>query len=204
MGPLYFASHGRRSRCLLHRPGLSLVVGARTRLRRLRHELSGSLEIEYVMSGMRRGARGSRRSSQCNRSKPARAAGCRSMPGAGSSIRHRARTPRASPFWPPPSRLTRRPICAACERACSAVGASSTTPMRSWPKPRRSPAIDPSRFRIDLGSHALLERFGADLERAKAVDPSTSRRRGRPRQAALIRVPGRGGSRPRRVRVLEL
>jgi hypothetical protein len=29
--------------------------------------------------------------------------------------------------------------------------------------------IDIERFRIDLGSHALLERFGADLERAKAV-----------------------------------
>lgn len=31
--------------------------------------------------------------------------------------------------------------------------------------------IDVERFRIDLGSHALLERFGADLERAQAVDP---------------------------------
>jgi predicted DsbA family dithiol-disulfide isomerase len=33
------------------------------------------------------------------------------------------------------------------------------------------PGIDLERFRIDLGSHALLERFGADLERARAVDP---------------------------------
>jgi len=32
--------------------------------------------------------------------------------------------------------------------------------------------LDLDRLRIDLGSHALLERFGADLERARAVDPA--------------------------------
>jgi hypothetical protein len=31
------------------------------------------------------------------------------------------------------------------------------------------PGIDLERFRIDLGSHAVLERFGAQLERAKAA-----------------------------------
>jgi putative protein-disulfide isomerase len=33
------------------------------------------------------------------------------------------------------------------------------------------PGIDLARFRVDLGSHATLERFGADLERAQGVDP---------------------------------
>lgn len=31
--------------------------------------------------------------------------------------------------------------------------------------------LDVDRFRIDLGSHAILEAFGADLERARAVAP---------------------------------
>jgi predicted DsbA family dithiol-disulfide isomerase len=34
---------------------------------------------------------------------------------------------------------------------------------------RGVPALDAQRFRIDLESHATLERFGADLERAEAV-----------------------------------
>ena len=36
---------------------------------------------------------------------------------------------------------------------------------------RATPGLDVERFRIDLGSHAILERFGADLERAKSVPP---------------------------------
>jgi putative protein-disulfide isomerase len=34
---------------------------------------------------------------------------------------------------------------------------------------RAIPGLDLERFRIDLGSHAILEAFGADLDRAKAV-----------------------------------
>jgi putative protein-disulfide isomerase len=34
---------------------------------------------------------------------------------------------------------------------------------------RAIPGLDAERFRIDLGSHATLERFGTDLERAKSV-----------------------------------
>lgn len=36
---------------------------------------------------------------------------------------------------------------------------------------RATPGVDAERFRIDLGSHAILERFGADLQRAKEVPP---------------------------------
>jgi hypothetical protein len=35
---------------------------------------------------------------------------------------------------------------------------------------RERGGLDLERFRIDLGSHAILEAFGADLERARAVD----------------------------------
>jgi putative protein-disulfide isomerase len=36
---------------------------------------------------------------------------------------------------------------------------------------RLTAGLDPERFRVDLSSHAILETFGADLERAKAVAP---------------------------------
>jgi predicted DsbA family dithiol-disulfide isomerase len=36
---------------------------------------------------------------------------------------------------------------------------------------RAVPGLDIERFRIDLGSHAILEAFGADLERASSVPP---------------------------------
>src|SRR5206468_3262709 len=47
---------------------------------------------------------------------------------------------------------------------------------------RAVPACDVERFAIDLGSHAVVEAFGADLERAGAVqgaarDPGTERAR---------------------------
>jgi predicted DsbA family dithiol-disulfide isomerase len=37
---------------------------------------------------------------------------------------------------------------------------------------REVAGMDVERFRIDLRSHAILEAFGADLERARAVDPA--------------------------------
>lgn len=36
---------------------------------------------------------------------------------------------------------------------------------------RERGGLDLARLRIDMGSHAILEAFGADLERARAVDP---------------------------------
>jgi putative protein-disulfide isomerase len=36
---------------------------------------------------------------------------------------------------------------------------------------RAIPGLDVARFRVDLGSHAILEAFGADLDRARAVPP---------------------------------
>jgi putative protein-disulfide isomerase len=38
---------------------------------------------------------------------------------------------------------------------------------------RGVPGLDIERFRIDLGSHAILEAFGADLERAASVPPES-------------------------------
>jgi predicted DsbA family dithiol-disulfide isomerase len=39
--------------------------------------------------------------------------------------------------------------------------------------------LDLGRFQIDLGSHAILEAFGTDLDRARAVDPEEHGDRGR-------------------------
>ena len=50
---------------------------------------------------------------------------------------------------------------------------------------RAVPGLDVERFRIDLSSHAILEAFGADLERAAAVAPEHRDPRRRPRAAAL-------------------
>jgi hypothetical protein len=41
----------------------------------------------------------------------------------------------------------------------------------------RSAGLDPARFRVDLGSHAIVEAFGADLEAARTV-PEGARERG--------------------------
>src|SRR5439155_14415137 len=36
---------------------------------------------------------------------------------------------------------------------------------------RTVPGLDVERFRVDLGSHAIVEAFGADLDRARSVAP---------------------------------
>ena len=44
---------------------------------------------------------------------------------------------------------------------------------------RERGGLDLERFRVDLGSHAILEAFGADLDRARAVDEEHHSDRGR-------------------------
>jgi predicted DsbA family dithiol-disulfide isomerase len=43
---------------------------------------------------------------------------------------------------------------------------------------RAVPGLDVERFRIDLGSSAIVERFGSDLERAREASPSPSAQEG--------------------------
>jgi predicted DsbA family dithiol-disulfide isomerase len=49
----------------------------------------------------------------------------------------------------------------------------------------RAVRLDVERFRIDLGSHAIVEAFGADLEEARSV-PAEARRAGRVRRAGGV------------------
>jgi predicted DsbA family dithiol-disulfide isomerase len=53
--------------------------------------------------------------------------------------------------------------------------------------------LDLERFRIDLGSHAILEAFGTDLERGRAVDPEQHGDGGRVRLPSIEFAAADGG-----------
>lgn len=54
--------------------------------------------------------------------------------------------------------------------------------------------LDLERFRIDLGSHAILEAFGTDLERGRAVDPEHHGDGGRVRLPSIEFAAADGGT----------
>jgi putative protein-disulfide isomerase len=137
-------------------------------LRRLLWELGDSLQIRYVMCGMRReleDARGlavqaldaGERSGM-----PVDARGFLVDPAASSHPACIAVVAAAEQGDPGPylRRLREGVFCRRrkLDNADALVAEA-----------RAVPGIDPARFRVDLGSHAMLELFGADLERAKAV-----------------------------------
>jgi putative protein-disulfide isomerase len=144
--------------------------GIEPALRRLRHVLSEELEIQYVMGGMRR-----------ELEDPAQLA-VQSLNAAEQS--GMPVDPRVWLVDPPQSS---HPACIAvlamAEQLdpgpylrrlreglfCRRRKLDNADALLA--EARALPGVDLERFRIDLGSHALLERFGADLERAKAVDP---------------------------------
>ena len=69
---------------------------------------------------------------------------------------------------------------------------------------RAVPGLDLDKLRLAFGSHAIVEAFGADLDRAGAVPAEHHAPGHRPGQAALARVPRSGRGRARRVRPLRL
>ena len=140
-------------------------------LTRLRHELSDSLRVEFVMSGMRRELEDPGQlaiqslEASATSGMPVDARGWLIDPPRSSHPACIALLAVAEQGDPVPylRRLREGLFCR--RRKLDNADALVAEALALG-------AVDIERFRIDLGSHALLERFGADLERAKAVDPA--------------------------------
>ncbi|MBV8430062.1 MAG: DsbA family protein [Solirubrobacterales bacterium] len=138
--------------------------------RRLVWELGGELDIAYVMCGMRREL------------------------DDGPQLARQALEASAQSGMPVDPRLWLEGPPASSHPACIAVKAAAEQGLAGpylrrvreglfcrrrrldtadalMEEARAVPGLDPDRFQIDLGSHATLEAFGADLERAQAVAP---------------------------------
>jgi len=139
-------------------------------LRRLAHELGDQLEIDYVMSGMAR-----------EFGDPLELVRESLEAGAGSTMPMDAR------IWLEDTPASSYPACIAVKAA-----AEQGDPERYLRRLREGllcrrrkldgaealveearavPGLNIQRFRVDIGSHAILEAFGADLERSRAVAP---------------------------------
>lgn len=138
--------------------------------RRLRWEFDGELSLDYVMSGMRR-----------ELEDPGQIA-LQALTAGGQSA-----MPVDARIWLTDPPKSSHPACIAVEAAADqGLAGSYLRRLREGvfcrgrkvdnadglaEEARAIAGLDLDRFRIDLGSHATLEAFGADLERAKAVAP---------------------------------
>lgn len=138
-------------------------------LRKLTHELAGSLQLSYVMCGMAK--------------EFGDATGLvREWLDAGA----RSGMPVDARLWLEGAPRSSHPACIAVKAAaeqedagpylrrlreglmCRRRKLDSAEPLV---EEARAAGLDGERFRVDLGSHAILEAFAADLDRARAVPP---------------------------------
>ena len=67
-----------------------------------------------------------------------------------------------------------RTSAACARRSCSSAG-RWTRRRRCWMPPAKTGGLDLERLRIDFGSNAIVERFGADIERGRGADDAGHR-----------------------------
>jgi putative protein-disulfide isomerase len=167
-------------------PACAWSWSAEPQVRRLTAELGDQLELTYVMGGIREFAAGAEEAVEW-----LDAAAASGMP---VDVR----------LWLQGGPATSYPACIAVKAAAEqgdpgrflrAVREAFAFRRRrldhaeafdSLAREMEPPGLDLDRLRIDLSSHAVLEAFGADLERARAVDSThRSKRHGRIQLPAL-------------------
>ena len=95
-------------------------------------------------------------------------AGCRSTGGCGSTRRPRARIRRAWRSRRRPSRASTARTCGALREALAVEGRRADNPDALVALAADVAGMNVDRFRVDLQSNAIVEAFGADLDKARA------------------------------------